>query len=401
MDVEDGRHFRNVMDDNHPPADWEAKLLRAITDGTVDLLQASHSKGSVYTGAAGVAYVLLDLATSGLHEDPPAACREALRRLEEAEAACDPRRVTLLEGQAGCVALKAWAHNVLEQHALEEQCIRRLSQLADRATALPDGECEVLYGRCGFLGAVLLVRQRLEDPRLLAAPAAELVRQVITTGQRQARDGWPLYYEWHEKCYLGAAHGIAGILHTLLQLPAELALAGSDAANLVRTTAEKLMDCRFRSGNLPSSLGNSKDRLVQFCHGATGMVSLALRLSTDSKDSHHKELAQQFGQTVWIRGLLRKGLGLCHGIPGNGFALLKLHPGELWLNRALHFAVFAIEHKDDLLPEADRPYSLFEGLAGAVCFWVAALKAARGSSVNFPCYDSCDGNEQNHLLSFR
>lgn len=29
---------------------------------------------------------------------------------------------------------------------------------------------------------------------------------------------------------------------------------------------------------------------------------------------------------VWIRGLLRKGLGLCHGIPGNGFALLKLHP---------------------------------------------------------------------------
>ena len=26
------------------------------------------------------------------------------------------------------------------------------------------------------------------------------------------------------RCYLGAAHGIAGILHTLLQLPAELAL---------------------------------------------------------------------------------------------------------------------------------------------------------------------------------
>ena len=32
------------------------------------------------------------------------------------------------------------------------------------------------------------------------------------------------------------------------------------------------------------------------------------------------------GAKVWIRGLLRKGLGLCHGIPGNGFALLKLHP---------------------------------------------------------------------------
>ena len=140
-----------------------------------------------------------------------------------------------------------------------------------------------------------------------------------------------------------------------------------------------------------NGLRHGQDRLVQFCHGATGMVSLTLRhpdlfpdaapssstatpagLSTDSKDSHHKELAQQFGQTVraprltnlkpavrsfgqttclkpkvvsqrnlrtgtaktccskvWIRGLLRKGLGLCHGIPGNGFALLKLHPGVL------------------------------------------------------------------------
>jgi len=380
MDVEDGRHFRNVMDDRRPPAEWEAKLLQAIRDGMSDLLRAGHSKGSVYTGSAGVAYVLLDLATSGLHEDPPAASREALRRLDEAEEACDRRRVTLLEGQAGCVALKAWAHHILEQHIEAETCVRRLSQLADRATDLPEGECEVLYGRCGFLGAVLLVRQRLEDPRLLAAPAAELVRQVITAGKKQAKDSWPLYYEWHEKCYFGAAHGIAGILHTLLQLPAELALAGPDATDLVWSTVKKLMDCRFSSGNVPSSLGNAKDRLVQFCHGAAGMVSLGLALKVEE--------AEAFGQVVWIRGLLRKGLGLCHGIPGNGFALLKLHPtGEVWLNRALHFAVFAVEHKEELLPEADRPYSLFEGLAGAVCFWAATLKAARGTKVSFPCYD--------------
>lgn len=146
------------------------------------------------------------------------------------------------------------------------------------------------------------------------------------------------------------------------------------------------------------------------------------------------------GPKVWIRGLLRKGLGLCHGIPGNGFALLKLHPtggGILkkfcfqnfsgifgwfqgkcgWIVRCIsqslqwsaalkrrHFLVvqdrlnkprlwmfglqhyYAISritkvqkshffccsfasvtmicvncrHKEELLPEADRPYSLFE-----------------------------------------
>ena len=30
----------------------------------------------------------------------------------------------------------------------------------------------------------------------------------------------------------------------------------------------------FVSGNLPSSLGSGKDRLVQFCHGATGAQGL-------------------------------------------------------------------------------------------------------------------------------
>lgn len=46
---------------------------------------------------AGVAYVLLDLATSGLHEDPPAACREALRRLDEVHLIFPPRCKNHLE----------------------------------------------------------------------------------------------------------------------------------------------------------------------------------------------------------------------------------------------------------------------------------------------------------------
>lgn len=141
---------------------------------------------------------------------------------------------------------------------------------------------------------------------------------------------------------------------------------------------------------LPWSLHTTwpEDRLVQFCHGATGMVSLGptglLMKNFDlsngtriirssfylflSKKKSKKQRPQIhrfgtqgggssslwsgcqgasvenlrihgfwglwgacYGAKVWIRGLLRKGLGLCHGIPGNGFALLKLHPtgGEI------------------------------------------------------------------------
>ena len=216
---------------------------------------------------------------------------------------------------------------------------------------------------------------------------------MVESGRRHSREGWPLYYEWHDKCYLGGAHGIAGILHTLVQLPEELAAAGSDVANLICQSADKLLDGRFVSGNLPSSLGSDRDRLVQFCHGATGAVPLMLRLASVYKQPRYLQQAQELGHVIWRRGLLStKGLGLCHGTPGNGFAFLGLYRqtrDEVWLNRALHFAVFACEHQDDLSQLADRPYSLFEGLAGAACFWGSVICAARGDTrmAGFPCYD--------------
>lgn len=40
----------------------------------------------------------------------------------------------------------------------------------------------------------------------------------------------------------------------------------------IRPTLDFLLACRMASGNLPSSLGNGSDRLVQWCHGAAGLV---------------------------------------------------------------------------------------------------------------------------------
>jgi hypothetical protein len=47
------------------------------------------------------------------------------------------------------------------------------------------------------------------------------VSAVLTSGQKLAQ--WegrnvPLMYMWHGKYYLGAAHGISGILYMLLQV---------------------------------------------------------------------------------------------------------------------------------------------------------------------------------------
>jgi hypothetical protein len=44
---------------------------------------------------------------------------------------------------------------------------------------------------------------------------------IIASGKNMAAEtpnGPPLMYEWHGKKYLGAAHGIAGILFVLIQV---------------------------------------------------------------------------------------------------------------------------------------------------------------------------------------
>mmetsp|Transcript_95150 Transcript_95150/g.268858 ORF Transcript_95150/g.268858 Transcript_95150/m.268858 type:complete len:425 (-) Transcript_95150:134-1408(-) len=406
-DVDDGRHFRHEFNDSTEPAAWreivEPAFRRAMD--TVRQAYSVHSSGSaassgkrpkpsVYTGDGGVAYSQLHLARRG-HDRSGDMLLDACQRLRASERLFDSRRVTFLEGAAGNVALQACGCHMRGDRGGERDLTERLGRLAQSAMDLEPGECEVLYGRCGFLGAVLALRHELGDDRLLSKQAAKLVAQVVRQGKRGACDGFPLYYEWHEKCYYGGAHGLAGILLTLLQLPAELEAADPEALDLVRGTGDRLLQDRFPSGSMPSSRGSTHDRLVHWCHGATGFVPLLLRMAIVYREPRYARLAAEFGEVVWRRGLLStKGLGLCHGTPGNGYALLALYrdTGDaLWLRRAQHFALFAASNAEKLTPLADRPYSLFEGLAGAVCFWADVLHVSgdvgRVVDIRFPCYE--------------
>jgi hypothetical protein len=58
-----------------------------------------------------------------------------------------------------------------------------------------------------------------------------------------------------------------------------------------------------------------------------------------------------------------QGVGLCHGISGNGYALLALAraTGEArWLSAAQAFALHAARHWEQLAEVPDRPASLYE-----------------------------------------
>ncbi len=92
----------------------------------------------------------------------------------------------------------------------------------------------------------------------------------------------PLMYEWHGKKYIGAAHGISGILYIILHLANEFSDFSAQIDHLILPTIDFLMCCKYPSGNYQSSLESDKDKLVQFCHGSSGiefMFNLAYKVN--------------------------------------------------------------------------------------------------------------------------
>uniref|UniRef100_A0AC34GCK7 LanC-like protein n=1 Tax=Panagrolaimus sp. ES5 TaxID=591445 RepID=A0AC34GCK7_9BILA len=82
--------------------------------------------------------------------------------------------------------------------------------------------------------------------------------------------------------------------------------------------------------------------------------------------------AHACSELIWQKGLLHKGPGLCHGVSGNGYAFLmmyRLTNDDTYLTKAKLFGLIMMNpdfQKQARVP--DRPWSLFEGWAGALCF---------------------------------
>jgi lantibiotic modifying enzyme len=181
--------------------------------------------------------------------------------------------------------------------------------------------------------------------------------------------------------YVGAAHGIASILHTLLHFPEHI----EPYRKLIVGTLDYLLSLRLPSGNYPSSVGSSRDDLVQFCHGAPGVAMVFQKAFEVYKDEKYLKAAEGAAEVVWDRGLLKKGNSLCHGVCGNGYVFLSLFRSTKnpeYLYKALCFAEWSFD-ASHALDEPDRPYSLMEGIAGWGCFYLDCLNP---DSAYFPCF---------------
>ena len=96
--------------------------------------------------------------------------------------------------------------------------------------------------------------------------------EVIENGRALGKKAkCPLMFEWYGERYWGAAHGLAGIMHVLMDMDLR-----PDEAEDVKGTLRYMIRNRFCSGNYPASEEDTgRDVLVHWCHGAPG-VSLTL-----------------------------------------------------------------------------------------------------------------------------
>ena len=171
----------------------------------------------------GVALLFHHIATR-LYSDSPDKSRahlhQAVQLLEPVLSQPDTHRSTFLCGAGGPFAVGALVYSQLGDDAKAGECVSKLQQLfTEQKSAFAKLPSELLYGHCGYLYALLLVRAHL--PKLVDdSLIAEVAIVVLDVGERQreAKYNSPVMYSWHGKHYLGAAHGIAGILTLLLQV---------------------------------------------------------------------------------------------------------------------------------------------------------------------------------------
>jgi lantibiotic modifying enzyme len=170
-----------------------------------------------------------------------------------------------------------------------------------------------------------------------------------------------------------------------------------DVEKDVKKCIDFLISIQTREGNFPSSMDeigfkiNDADELIHWCHGASGVVWVCAKAYLVWREEKYLDACRKCSELVWAKGLIKKGPGICHGIAGNGYVhllLYRLTNEQKYLYRAWKFAEF-LENKEFKMNSRrpDNPFSLYEGLAGAVCYLVDLLNP---NQAEFPFFDIFD-----------
>lgn len=223
---------------------------------------------------------------------------------------------------------------------------------------------EWLYGRAGYLYLLRLARASFADDEATLKLIDEVADEVIEVMLASPRP-----FKWHGKAYVGAAHGVVGIL-------TQIVLTQPSLAPQVEAELGALLSYQYESGNWPSSLPPGRDRLVQFCHGAPGVITSLECIKGYFSSGMQGQISSAVAKgrdLVWNRGLLTKEPCLCHGISGNALVLGEDKEVEHFLSYSTRSEIKAMD-EDGMLEDSGDPDSLWCGEAGRAWAWAVVDK---------------------------
>lgn len=367
------------------------KLLEILESRLTREIEWSDT--SVYTGTSGIALMYMRFMDIEQCRGKKDYLKEALSYIEPTLHHLKKKKLSFLCGVTGPLSICSVLYHRVGKQSASNDLARRVENLGpDACSHASDCPDELLFGRVGYLYSLLFLEKHIREDEFRDHTMKEVVAAVLESGQRAAHKSknvkkMPLFYEWHDKAYVGSAHGFAGIMYMLLQ--AQEYLSKEQIDKFVRPTINQILNLQFSSGNFPSSLENATDRLVHWCHGAPGVIHLLLLAYQVFKDEKYLKAATRCGDVIWQRGLLKKGYGICHGVAGNGYAQLRMFQvtkDPKYLYRALKFAEWCFDYGKHGCRLADRPLSLFEGLAGTIYFLLDLLNPLDSA---FPAFQLC------------
>ena len=164
----------------------------------------------------------------------------------------------------------------------------------------------------------------------------------------------------------------------------------------IKASIDYILSIQTADGNIPSAMDEAppypqrraEHDLVHWCHGAPGVVYLFAKSYLVFNEAKYLNAALRCGDCVWEKGLLKKGPGICHGVAGSGYVFLLLYRmtnEQKHLSRAIKFGEFMYtEEFNRGSRQPDCPFSLYEGLAGTICYLTDLLQP---NISKFPFFD--------------
>jgi hypothetical protein len=345
-------------------------------------LEGRGADASLYLGAAGVMWALGHLASSELEAawngqapdlPAPAWWARHLAHAIEVDATLPGaarRASSWFLGEVG-IRMAAWRAGLPGQ---EDAIAKRIAANHHNPAR------ELFWGAPGTMLAATFLYEGIGDDRWRSLGRESAATLLAEWQPREGRSLWVQQLYGDVLSYLGGAHGFAGNVHALWRSRQLLdATERAHIAALASETAITTAHSEDDRTNWPAVLGERSSRLVQWCHGAPGMVSALAQLPPHAALDR---LLLSAGELVFHAGPLRKGGGLCHGTAGNGYALLALHArtgDERWLDRARAFAMHAAAQVREAHETHGRGlYSLWTGDVGVALYLLDCVRAESG-----------------------